>query len=58
MDLNYLFHRHQISLVAASTAGSAEARLAHRGLAAAYARCIGMLRAGTGGVALMGSRVS
>lgn len=57
MDLNYLYHRHQVSLAAASTAGSKEARIAHRGLAAAYSARIANARALTGGTALTGARV-
>jgi hypothetical protein len=37
MDLNYLLGRHQQSLHRAGSAASAEARFAHRGMAAAYA---------------------
>ncbi len=37
MDLNYLYSRHQISLINAKAATSAEARLAHLGLAKDYA---------------------
>lgn len=37
MDLNYLFHRHQVSLMRAVSAAGPEARSAHRGLAVAYA---------------------
>lgn len=58
MDLNYLYHRHQVSLAAASATLSVEARASHRGLVAAYLASIAQLRAGTGGVALVGSRVS
>jgi hypothetical protein len=58
MDLNYLYHRHQVSLAAASAALSAEARASHRGLAAAYSASIARSQAGTGGFALVCSRVS
>jgi len=40
MDLNYLYQRHQISLMRADAALSTGARVAHRGLAAGYARLI------------------
>ncbi len=36
MDTNYLLRREQVSLMMASKAASAEARLAHAGLARAY----------------------
>lgn len=58
MDLSYLYHRHQVSLAAASTALSVEARASHRGLAAAYSASIAQSRAATGAVTLVGSRVS
>lgn len=37
MDLNYLFHRHQVSLMREDAAAGPEARLAHRGLVSGYA---------------------
>ena len=37
MDLNYLFARHQISLIRAQNAGEYEARIAHHRLADEYA---------------------
>jgi len=37
MDLNYLYSRHQISLIKATSAKSPEARHAHQGLANLYA---------------------
>lgn len=37
MDLNYLYSRHQISLIQARAATCAEARAAHMGLAKLYA---------------------
>ncbi len=58
MDLNYLFHRHQLSLTASTQALSAEARAAHRGLAMGYAARIALLRASTGGRATRTARVS
>ena len=36
MDLNYLYHRHQVSLFMSDNAGSERARIAHAALAAAY----------------------
>lgn len=40
MDLNYLYRRHQISLMMAKAAASPSARYSHLGLATAYARLI------------------
>lgn len=37
MDLNYLYHRHQVSLYMADNAASAAARQTHRKLADGYA---------------------
>lgn len=37
MDLNYLFHRHQISVMRAGVAATPAAALAHHGLARGYA---------------------
>lgn len=37
MDLNQLLHRHQVSLACAKAASCPEARVAHEGLAKAYA---------------------
>ena len=37
MDLNYLYHRHGISLMLAEQASCARSRDAHRALAAGYA---------------------
>lgn len=37
MDLNYLLHRYQLSLMLGDVAASREARRAHHGLAAGYA---------------------
>ncbi|WP_413062275.1 hypothetical protein ACLN6N_16290 (plasmid) [Sphingomonas carotinifaciens] len=37
MDLNYLLHRHQVSLMRSNAAGSPEARHAHNGLVRGYA---------------------
>jgi len=44
MDLNYLLHRHQVSLYMAENAASEQARLAHRQLAKAYAAEIASAR--------------
>jgi hypothetical protein len=40
VDLNYLYHRHQTSIMRAEAAPSRGARHAHLGLATAYARLI------------------
>ncbi len=40
MDLNYLLHRHQVSLMRSNAAGSPEARHAHNGLVRGYAHQI------------------
>ena len=40
MDLNYLYHRHGVSLVMAARASCDRSREAHRSLAAAYAKRI------------------
>jgi len=45
MDLNYLFHRHQLSLMRAKAAIGVEARRAHQALAEGYARRIDAWRA-------------
>lgn len=37
MDLNYLYSRHQISLIRACEAACASSRIAHTGLARGYA---------------------
>lgn len=37
MDLNYLYHRHQVSLFNADNAASAPARQAHHEMAKGYA---------------------
>lgn len=44
MDLNYLYQRHQISLINAEAAANIEARSAHMGLATLYARRINAMR--------------
>lgn len=48
MALNYLLHRHQISLMRSQASPSLEARASHRGLATRYAAQIRQLRADTG----------
>lgn len=48
MDLNYLFRRHQISLMQEGSATSVEARLVHRKLTALYADRIGVLQRSLG----------
>ncbi len=58
MDLNYLYHRHQVALAAAFAAKSLEARASHHGFADAYAAAIAVSRSATGGVVLLGARVS
>ena len=40
MDLNYLYHRHGVSLIMAACASCDRSRDAHRSLAAAYAKRI------------------
>lgn len=40
MDLNYLYHRHGVSLLMADNAACQQSREAHLGLAAAYALLI------------------
>ena len=40
MDLNYLYHRHGVSLIMAARASCDRSRDAHRSLAAAYAERI------------------
>ena len=37
MDLNYLYHRHQVSLFMSENAACEQSRLAHLGLVAGYA---------------------
>jgi hypothetical protein len=52
MDLNELYFRHQVSVARAASALTCEARYAHRGLAAGYARRIADLQSGSEIVAL------
>lgn len=58
MALNYLLHRHQLSVMRAAAGRSPEARAAHRGLADGYAGRIRELRAELGGRAVDHLRVS
>ena len=44
MDLNYLYHRHQVSLFMADRARCERSRRAHRGLADGYASRISEAR--------------
>jgi hypothetical protein len=44
LDLNYLYHRHGVSLLRAGAAACAASRAAHLGLAGRYAARIGQLR--------------
>ena len=44
MDLNYLYHRHQISIFMADNAASEEARRVHRELGKRYAARIAEAR--------------
>jgi hypothetical protein len=44
MDLNYLYHRHQVSLFNADNAACENSRLAHLSLVAAYAAKIEQAR--------------
>lgn len=48
MTLNFLLHRHQVSLMREAMGASPEARASHRGLAAGYARRISELSVGSG----------
>jgi len=53
LDLNYLLHRHQVSLMRADTAVGLEARHAHAGLARNYASRIGDLQRDLGASAIL-----
>ncbi len=44
MDLNYLYHRHQVSLFRAATGANEASRRVHRQLADRYALLIAALR--------------
>ena len=54
MDLNYLYHRHQVSLFKADNAACDESRRAHLGLVAAYAARIEKAKNGRPELALVG----
>jgi hypothetical protein len=49
MDLNYLLHRHQISLMRASVAACVPSRRAHQGLVALYADAVAKVQRVNGG---------
>jgi hypothetical protein len=53
MDLNYLYHRHQVSLFNADNARCPDARRAHLGLVAAYAARIDRAKSGRGALELV-----
>ncbi|WBH17885.1 hypothetical protein [Sphingomonas radiodurans] len=53
MDLNHLFARHQMSLVNAEQAATAEARHAHAGLMHGYAARIATLQSDSGATSPM-----
>jgi hypothetical protein len=57
MDLNYLFSRHQISLMRAAGAASAEARHAHRGFASHYAARIDKLQQTSGATFALATQI-
>lgn len=46
MDVNYLLHRQQVSLIRAQRAASPESRAAHLGLARAYRERVEAYRIG------------
>jgi len=48
MDLNYLLHRHQISVMRADAAACGPSRMAHEGLAALYAGAVSRVQRGKG----------
>lgn len=52
MNLNYLLSRHQVSLMRAETAASAEARHVHRNLARLYADEIRAIQRGLEGAGM------
>lgn len=57
-DLNYLYHRHQVSLVRADRASCSASRASHRGLATGYALRIERMRADEPGTGPARMRVS
>ena len=44
MDLNYLYHRHQVALFLSENAACEQSRAAHLGLVAAYAAKIAEMK--------------
>jgi hypothetical protein len=50
MDLNQLFHFHQLSIMQAASTHSCEERSAYRQSAAHYAGCIAALQADLGAI--------
>ena len=58
MALNYLLHRHQISLMRTRSGACPSARAAHRGLAVGYAARIQALRADLGATPMDVARVT
>lgn len=55
MDLNYLFHRQQVSMMMSAAARGAEARLAHAQLASRYATQIAAAQTRMGAGRLLGA---
>lgn len=53
MDLNYLFGRHQVSLMQEAAAKSVEARAAHRKLTSLYADRIDALQQSLGSTSVL-----
>ena len=53
MDLNYLLHRHQVSLFNADNAACQESRRAHLSLVASYAAKIEEAKLGQQGLGLV-----
>ena len=53
MDLNYLYHRHQVSLFNAENAKCEDSRRAHRSLATGYAAKIADYRSDRRAVGLV-----
>lgn len=51
MDLNYLYHRHQVALFRSANAASASASRAHQGMADGYAEMISLVRQSAGSLA-------
>jgi len=49
MDINYLLHRHQVSVMRAGAATCRPSRMAHEGLASLYASAVSRLQVGMGG---------